>query len=97
MQRLRVDAVVDAALATITDVGDTASVDTTALHEVDYVYRVVVQAAGNELRAVAWLIVYRCCLPKSHVSSSIPVPRPPRSPGPSTRDRTSSATRYTVA
>ncbi len=50
-KRLRVDAVVDEALATITDVGDTASVDTTALHEVDYVYRVVVQAAGKELKS----------------------------------------------
>ena len=39
----------DPVLTIITDVGDTTFADTSALHEVDYLYRVVVSAAGQQL------------------------------------------------
>ena len=39
----------DSVLTTITDVGDTTFADTSALHKVDYLYSVVVIAAGQQL------------------------------------------------
>ena len=61
------DTVEDEALVAITVVGDTSFVDTTALHEVDYVYRVVVQAAGKELESGG--LAYRLSLLPVEITS----------------------------